>query len=286
MEHTMLKSFTAAANFKNTLRASALSADVRECIQSVDETHQLGGSLLSDAIADLNQAPRPSGAKSTPDVLIPLSNDVVAALDDLKAVLQKDIGSGWVTPQKGCFHKSLLIGNRTFTVHPKSTIPTPVFVYQSGQEPIPGILEQIFSVKVRDNNPNLSGGCLYFMVTKSFRKHKSQIYNPFSTHSEFGANIWRKELYSKPTITPVVPHMRICHGIMGSWDSTHYVMKPLLRVRPSSSSENFVCLTWFLGGVAHTILYTTAAPSVVTLPIYLIRLSHLFHCHLSIYTQC
>lgn len=237
----MLDGFSSAGNLKAFLNHSDAPQTVKEVAELLKAATRVDGrgSLFADqhSTAELTSDWDPRQDSKAVPLEEVIQNELKALEERLKSLFHD---SNWLTPKMVNLMNSVTIRGQTFTSGLSSSSRV-VFLPIPGGDLMPGCIHQIFSVKCRPNRTEsgeVSQGTdnpviRTFLVLRVFKSAKN-VKDPFTGTAEFRdfkAGIWRKEMKDRPSIIPLVPTIRIYHGIMREWDESHYVLKALVRVR-------------------------------------------------------
>lgn len=231
MERSMMESFCAASNFRAFLKRLDLPKTVRDFADAIEMPNDIRGTLLQSINSDfgktslvkISREERENHAHSK------LEKDVIDALAKISPSISKFIGENWAVPTQTAKHDRVAIEGKTFSIE-STTDSMGLVCIHNGNVYIPGRMREILSVTYPDAADTQILRVLFIFIVHLHLPVSTKIFNPFLQYPEFGADLWSKGHYSRPSAIPVFPGTRFCHGIIRSWDATNIVVKALDRV--------------------------------------------------------
>jgi hypothetical protein len=232
LERTMLETFCAASNIKAFLQRPSCPPVIKTLAPFLkacwgDESR---GTLMED-IRSLKLNDISPNIKAREDImwkkLQPIEDDVRDAFASISAQLQERIPE-WTTPSRVFHHNRHRIRGFAYSTALVSKCDSTVFFKDLRSNTfVPGVIRDILSVQWPASQEDEFEE-FFFIVIHEFLPSGSNLVDPFREYPDFGANLWLKELNSRPT---VIPEWRpLCHAIFRPWDEGTVIMKPLDRV--------------------------------------------------------
>ncbi len=231
MERTMMESFCAAGNFHRFLKRVDMPSTVRDVADAIELPEEIRGTLLQTVHSDFGKTSlikicQQERAKET---LLKLDDDVIVALAKVSADVSAFTGQSWSPPRQAVKHDRVVIRGKTFSVE-KTTKSTGLICIQNGTSYVPGSLREIVSITYLDAADDQLLNILFLFIVHQHLPANPKVSNPLLKYPDFGANLWSSACYTRPSVVPVFPDVRFCHGIFRKWDEKHIVVKALDRV--------------------------------------------------------
>lgn len=231
MERTMLESFCAAANFRAFLKRLDLPSSVRDVADAIELPRDVRATFLQSSRLDFGKSTliKISQDEKARQKTSKLDRDVVEALQKVSASISAFTSHKWSPPLEAVKHGQVVLEGKSFSTE-KTTNSMGLICIRNGRTYVPGKLRDIISISYPDAEDSCLLNVLYLFIVHQHLPASSKISNPFLKYRDFGANLWSSDCYKRPSVVPVFPDTRFCHGILRKWDANHIVVKPLDRV--------------------------------------------------------
>ncbi|KAJ3525025.1 hypothetical protein NMY22_g10750 [Coprinellus aureogranulatus] len=208
LEETVIKTFCSAAHLKKLLDQPQTSSSPESPPTVLEQCF------------DIIQRSLPDSVKGT---MLETSRDRTETSRPVPKLLDKDIvevfGLADLTGVQVNVFSRVQQGRSVFATRNASRANSTVFFLPPGQSQVslcPGAIREIFEY----------GGANYLVVQPYKQKHASF----FDRFSDFGAEVWSRELHSQPSVIPVSSSVHGC--LLREWESDKLVLKPIIHVRP------------------------------------------------------
>lgn len=231
MERTMMESFCAASNFRGFLKRLDLPSAVRDIAEAIELPNDVRGTLLQSVHSDFGKTSlvKISREERAKHRLSKLEKDVVEALGKISPAISSLIGRKWVVPTDAVKHDRVVIAGKTYSVESATNSMDLVCVH-NGAAYVPGRTRDILSIAYPEGADGQVLNVLFIFIIHMQLPISAKVPNPFLQYQEFGANLWSRDCYARPSAVPILPGTRFCHGISRKWDERSTVVKALDRV--------------------------------------------------------
>jgi hypothetical protein len=230
----MLETFCVAANIKRFLQRSDCPKVIQECKPILEQCWGLDGSgTLKADMRILGFEAVEAKVKRRIDIewakRSELSEAVFTKLQAMDEYLRSEIPA-WSIPTRVFFHERHNVRGTQYATRKTSKPRSTVFFQPEGShELVPGVIQEIFSVPIRQSASADEYVDTYFLVIQRYLAlEKPRSDNVLLGYTPFGASLWCDRLADAPEV--VLATSPICECIGRPWAAGVVVLKPMDRV--------------------------------------------------------